>query len=314
MKKIFSRPKQFGEILDLTFQLIKNNFKNLLLILLLFNGPLIIVQAIFQIYSGRGIIRDMAPGENFIEQFINTFGLNDEFINPFETSGNFFIGFLSFLIYPLAFASIYLMIKHIKNNQTFDLKQIVKQAFSHYWSLLGSYLCFIIAAIIIAVIPLTIVITTAVVSFTEGQIIIGILSVLFFFPVLLGILLLITRLAFFFPVTIEESAPGLLPSFRLTKGRTWMTFFLFFILFAVSGVIGSAFEFLVLFLGVSVVYTLMINLLGIFTSIIFFVGYSVIYFDLEVRQSGSDLKQLIDDYHPKTEPIASTGGKQNEFS
>lgn len=309
MKKIFSRPKQFGEILDLTFQLIKNNFKNLLLILLLFNGPLIIVQAIFQIYSGQGIIRDMAPGENLIEQFINTFGLNDEFVNPFETSGSFFISFLSFLIYPLAFASIFLIIKHIKNNQTFDLKQIVKQVFSHFWSLLGSYLCFIIATVIIAVIPLTIVITTAVVSFTEGQIIFGIISVLLFFPVLLGILLLITRLAFFIPVTIEESAPGLLPSFRLTKGRTWMTFFLFFILITVSGVIGSAFEFLVLFLGFSVVYTLIINLLGVFTSLILFVGYSVIYFDLEVRQSGSDLKKLIDDYHPRTETIATTGGK-----
>ena len=301
MEKSFSRPKQFGEILDHVFQLIKNNFGKLFLLVLAFYSPIILLQAFIQISSGQGLIRDLSPGDNFFEQIFNTIADFSEVATPVELSGNFLIGLLNLLIYPLAFASVFLVIKQIKSRQIPDVKQATKEAFSRFWPLLGSYVLFSILIVFITAIPITIVIATAFTSFAADNLVLGILSILMIFPIILGIVLLVTRWIFFIPITIEDSAPGIGASFRLTKGRTWMTFFIFLTLMLVNGTIATAFEFFVLFLGYSVLYVLIINLVSVFTSVIFFVGFSVVYFDLQVRQSGSDLKQMIDEYQPSTE-------------
>lgn len=143
MDNIFSRPKQFGEILDLTFRIIKDHFGKLFLLLLAFNSPVIITQLIVQIMSGRGLIRDVAEGENFIEQFINTYAVTDvELFDQTEITGNLIILLISLFIYPLATATVYLIVKKIKNSQDYELKEIVQQSFKRFWPLLGSYILF----------------------------------------------------------------------------------------------------------------------------------------------------------------------------
>ena len=45
--------------------------------------------------------------------------------------------------------------------------------------------------------------------------------------------------------------------------------------------------------------TLIISLASIFTTMIFSVGFAVMYLDLKVRHDADDLKDLIEDYHVK---------------
>lgn len=297
MEKVFSRPKQFGEILDLTFRIIKDHFGKLFLLLLAFNSPVIITQIIVEIFAGRGLIRDVAAGENFIEQFINTYTVtNDELFNSTELSGNLIVLLISLLIYPVATASVFLIVKRIKNKQSYDLKEVASQSFARFWPLLGSYILFCLVAFFVIAIPVAIIAGLIGISFAMGSILAGVFLILILLVALLGSLLLLTRWSFYLPISLFDQAPGLSESFRLTRGRTWITFGLFITLALITTFIGSAVEGLSLFLGLSVLYTTIISVLGVFTSMIFTVGIAVIYFDLEVRQTGSDLKDMIESY------------------
>ena len=62
MDKKFTTPKDFGEILDHTFQLTKNRFKDLFMILLIFMGPVYLFQAILQLLSGTSFFREVGSG------------------------------------------------------------------------------------------------------------------------------------------------------------------------------------------------------------------------------------------------------------
>ncbi|HHU20326.1 MAG TPA: hypothetical protein GXZ58_08980 [Bacilli bacterium] len=297
MEKVFSRPKQFGEILDLTFRIIKDHFAKLFLLLLAINSPVIIIQVLVQIVAGRGLIRDLAPGENFIEQFINTYTVNnDQLFNTTELSGNFIVMLVSLFVYPIATAVVFLIVKKIKDQQDYELKAVVGESFSRFWPLLGSSILFGIIAFFVIVIPMAILVALIGLSFGMGGILAGIVLIFVLLAALLGILLLVFRWSFYFPITLFDEAPGISASFRLTRGRTWITFGLYITLFLISMFIGSAVEFLSLFLGMSVLYTTILNVVSVFTSMITTVGIAVIYFDLEVRQTGSDLKEMIDAY------------------
>ena len=46
MDERFNRPKGFGEILDLTFSLSKNKFRDFFFISLIFMGPIYLIQAL----------------------------------------------------------------------------------------------------------------------------------------------------------------------------------------------------------------------------------------------------------------------------
>lgn len=296
MEKVFTRPMQFGEILDLTFRIIKDHFAKLFLLLLAINSPVIIIQVLVQIVAGRGLIRDLAPGENFIEQFINTYAVNDELFNTTELSGNLIVTFVSLLVYPIATAAVFLIVKKIKDQQDYELKAVVSDSFSRFWPLLGSSILFGIITFFVVVIPMAIIAALIGLSFGMGGILAGILLIFVLLAALLGSLLLVSRWSFYFPITLFDEAPGISDSFRLTRGRTWITFGLYITLFLITMFIGSAVEFLSLFLGMSVLYTTILNVVSVFTSMIFTVGIAVIYFDLEVRQTGSDLKEMIDSY------------------
>src|SRR5699024_7363586 len=166
MEKMFSKPKRFAEVLDLTFRIIKEQFGKLFLLLLAFYSPIIVTQALIQVFAGRGFIRDLAPGESFFEQIINTTVEMDElFINPAETYGNLLLGLMQLIVVPIATASVILIVKYLKDNQSYEIKTIAKQAFSRFWPLVGSYLLFSIIASITIIIPIAIIGSIAAFSF-----------------------------------------------------------------------------------------------------------------------------------------------------
>ena len=49
-------------------------------------------------------------------------------------------------------------------------------------------------------------------------------------------------------------------------------------------------------LGNSVLLTLIANLVTLITTMIFYVGYGVMYLDLKTRHDGDDIKEMLEDY------------------
>ena len=109
---------------------------------------------------------------------------------------------------------------------------------------------------------------------------------------------LFTKMSLFFAaVTYEKVAPGISKSWRLTKGRFWPTLGLYLVFYILIMITASIINMVMtLILGSSVVASLIYYLVTIVTTLIFFVGYSLLYMDLKVRNEADDLKGMIDSY------------------
>lgn len=298
MNKVFSRPKKFSEILDLTFQVIKRNFSSLFLISLIFIGPITIFQALIQTLAGRSFFRNIESGENFFDTILSTYEFETLMVQPIELIGNVFISIAETAFYPVMIAAIIILVKRVKDQDSFTVKSIVKQAFTRFWPLLGSTLLFSLIIFALIFFPLLIILPLGMITVISDPLSGGILLFLLVVGGGIGLALLLTKWAFFLPALVfDQVAPGLSKSWRLTKGRTWMSLWLLVTLFIIRFVVNVAFETPAMFLGTSVLYFMIVNLVSILSMMIFYVGYAVVYFDLDVRQSGSDLTDMIDDYN-----------------
>ena len=68
-----------------------------------------------------------------------------------------------------------------------------------------------------------------------------------------------------------------------------------------TGIISSAFDGLfTLILGMSVLSTLLSNIVNLFTYLMSFVVYAIVYFDLKLRNEGTDLQRMMEDYRQET--------------
>ncbi|MFK9093606.1 hypothetical protein ACJEBI_19245, partial [Bacillus salipaludis] len=67
----FKKPKGFGEILDHTFSLTKNRFKEFFMISIIFMGPIYLLQAIIQLASGTSFFRQVGTGNDWFEQILS---------------------------------------------------------------------------------------------------------------------------------------------------------------------------------------------------------------------------------------------------
>ncbi|GGM30315.1 hypothetical protein GCM10011351_15570 [Paraliobacillus quinghaiensis] len=304
MSKIrLNEPKRIGEILDLTFQITKKHFSSLFLILFVFMGPVFLIQALTQLMSGRNFFRDLAEGENWIDQMIKTY---DQTANQtavtVETSfvegfGGLFVGLLSLIFYPIASAAIFVLIKRLKDNESYTVGSVIKTAFSRFWPILWSSLLFGLIAFAIIFIPLMVVLTGALVTSMVNPITSIAFILLFLIGGFIGIGLLLTRWGFYLPaVLFDRVAPGLGKSWALTEKRTWKYFWIYIVLGLIMFVFNLAFDVPASFLGVSVLYTIIMNFVALITTLFFTVGHAVMYFDAEVRNTAGDLKGLIDDY------------------
>ncbi|MBM7542081.1 hypothetical protein [Amphibacillus cookii] len=302
MEKLFARPKRFGEILDVTFKLIKEQFGKLFFLLLIFYSPIFVMQIFIQVFSGRGWIRDLEPGQTYVDQIINMVNTEDIVLTPAEIFENVALLALEMLIFPIAVAGVLLIVKRIKDQQDFELKEIIKQPFSRFFPLIGSTLLLGIIAFAMIFVPIFVLTFITLHILMANQAIGLLILFLVFIAVLIGVSLLLVRWGFYLPIVLfDRAAPGLGRSFRLTQGRTWMIFGLFLTLTVISGFMTNMISIAFIFLGNSVLNTILTNLMNIITTMIVSVGYAVIYFDLEIRHTASDLKEMIDDYHTTDE-------------
>ncbi|WHY88837.1 hypothetical protein QNH39_13790 [Neobacillus novalis] len=300
----FNKPKGFGEILDHTFSLSKNRFKDFFLILLIFMGPVYLLQAIMQLVSGTSFFREVGSGNAWFEQILSSFTET----GTIETSGLgadigiIIVGLISAILGPVAEAAILFAIANIRKNEEYTVGSVIKQAFSRFWPMIGSSILFGIITVMIILIPIILVTVTAIFVFQANPVL-GVLgAIVLFLGFAVGIGLLLTRWSFYFAsVVLDKDSPGLDRSWRLSRKRTWELLGLYIVFYLIISAIGFAVQMTFgLFLGNSVLLSLISNLATLITTMIFSVGYAVMYLDLKTRHEGEDLKDMIENYNTKT--------------
>jgi hypothetical protein len=301
LDKKFTTPKGFGEILDHTFSLSKNRFKDFFMILLIFMGPVYLLQAILQLMSGTSFFREVGTGGTWYEQILTSF----EETGTFDSTslgadiGLIVIGLLSAILAPVAEAAILFVINHVRKNEEYTVGSVIKQAFSRFWPMIGSSILFGLICMGIIIIPLGIAGVSGVAVGALVDPVIGILlGIVLFLVFALGVGLLLTRWSFYFgSVVLDKDSPGLGRSWRLSRKRTWVLFGLYIVFYLIisSIVFGVQMTF-GLVLGNSVLLTLITNIVTLFTTMIFSVGYGVMYLDLKTRNDADDLKDMLEDY------------------
>ena len=302
MDSKFKKPKSFGEILDHTFSLSKNRFKEFFMILIVFMGPVYLLQAIIQMATGTSFFRDTGTGGQWYEQILSNL---DSSSGSFDSSslgadiGLIVVGLVSFLLFPVAEAAILFAIQHIKKEEEYTVSSVIKEAFLRFWPMLGSSILFGIMLLGIILIPILIVAFSGATLAAAVHPILGILvGILLFIGFAVGVGLLITRWSFYFgSVVLDKLSPGFARSWRLSKKRTWVLFGLYIVFYLIVSIISFAVQLTFgALLGDSVLLGLISNLASLFTTMIFSVGYGVMYLDLKTRNDSEDLKELIDDY------------------
>lgn len=297
MNHSFEKPKRFGEILDLTFQITKRHFSSLFVILLLFMGPVFLVQALSQVIGGRAFFRNVSSGGNWIDQLINTYDQPVITTTVAEDIGTFIVVLLSILFYPVAYAAVILLVRKVKDGEEYTTKELIKQAFTRFWPLFWSTLLVTIMIIAIIFFPLMLVILIGVTAAFASPILSIVLLILLVIGGIIGFGLLFTRWSFYLPATLfQRVAPGLTASWQLTKGRTWKVFLIYVVLILITLVFNFGIDLFATLLGTSVLYGIIMNMVTLITTIITTVGYAVVYFDAINRNTAGDLKGMIDAY------------------
>jgi hypothetical protein len=296
----FKKPKTFGEILDHTFSLSKNRFSDFFLILLILMGPVYLLQAIIQLFSGVNFFREIGSGEVWFEQILSSF---DETAVP--VAGNIggdiallLAGLFSIILFPVAEAAVLFAVNHIRNNEEYTVQSVIKEAFSRFWPILGSSILFGIIVFGIIIVPIIMVSLTGIFGVMIHPAIGIVFGILLFLGFAVGIGYLLTRWSFYFgSVVLDKESPGFTQSWRLTHKRTWTLMGLYIIFYIIIGTISSALELTFgIFLGNSVLLSIIVNLATILTTMFFTVGYAVMYLDLKIRHGADDLKDMIEDY------------------
>lgn len=297
----FNKPKGFGEILDHTFSISKSRFKDFFRILLLIMGPIYLLEAIVQLASGTSFFRAVGSGGAWYEQMLSSF----EETGTLDSSslgadvGVILVGLISLILGPVAEAAILFAIDHVRRNEEYTVGSVIKQAFSRFWPMIGSSILFGLIVFAIILVPILI-ITLVVVIGVEIHPVISILgAILLFLGCAVGVGLLLTRWSFYFgSVVLDKETPGMARSWRLTKKRTWPLVGLYLVFYLIISSIGFAVQMTFgLFLGNSVLLSIISNIATLFTTLIFTVGYGVMYLDLKLRHDADDLKEMIDDYN-----------------
>jgi hypothetical protein len=304
----FTKPKSFGEILDHTFSLSKDRFKDLFLILLIFMGPVYLIEAIIQLLSGTSFFRAVGSGNGWVEQIISSFN-ETQTIDPNSLAtelkslvGIVIVGFIGALLFPVAEAAVLLVIQRVQKNEEYTIGLMIKQAFSRFLPILGSNILYGLITFGLSVASIILVAFTGGIVSSKNLILGIVLAILLGLGCIVGIVCLLTRWSFYFgSVVLDHQSPGFTRSWRLSRKRTWISIGLYLVFYLITICIDSAVRStFALVLGNSVLLSIIVNIVTLITSLFLYVGYGVMYLDLKTRHDADDLKEMIDDYESTT--------------
>lgn len=312
MDKWVEKPRDFGEILDLTFLVLRKHFAKIFSIMLILTGPILLVQAV-AMYSG-GI--PFLPGGG-----IDTISSFDEFLTTFEATGMeealatvggmelailiITLFLLIIILLPVGMASIIILTGRVKTGEQIEIGSIIKQAFSRFWAMLGGTTVYFLITIGIILVPAIVFpLFFALGAFDFSPLLI-VLSVLLGLGYLFGVVYLLTRWGFYFTALIfEKVSPGLSKSWRLTRGQFWRLLGLYIVLNIIVSIFTTGLQLVsdMIFAG-SIIGYLLYTLVTAISYLIMNVAYAVIYFDLRVRNEGADLQEMVESFERPTDVI-----------
>jgi hypothetical protein len=314
MEKWIEKPRGFGEILDLTFLVIRKQFAKIFLIMLILGGPILLVQAM-AMYSGGMPVLPGSKGESFSSL--------DNFLLSLESSGIdqaiatvggielailiITLALLTIVLLPVALAAIIILTAKVKNGETIEIGPIIKEAFSRFGALLGGTVVYFLIAIGLILVP-SVSIPLLFLIPDVGPLL-GIGGVVVGLAFLFGVAYLLTRWGFYFAaIVFEKVSPGIGKSWRLTKGQFWRLVGLYIVLNIIVSIITFAFQFVsTIFLSGSILGYLFDTLFTALSYVVMNVSYAVVYFDLRVRNEGADLQEMLDSYHQPEDVKISEG-------
>ncbi|MHC0037602.1 hypothetical protein [Pseudoneobacillus sp. C159] len=306
-KKWVEKPRDFGEILDLTFLVLRKQFSKIFLIMLILIGPVLLVQMVAMLSGGIPFLPGGGGREGLstLDRLLN--GISSTgFENILLNLGGIelviliiTLALLGLVLLPTALAATAILTKRVKDEAPIDIGSIIKEAFSRYWALIGGSIVYFLIVLGLIIVP-TLGITFL---FAFGQpnvgagLIVG--TVLFGLAYICGLIYLFTRWGFYFvAIVFENVSPGLSRSWQLTRGHFWRLVGLYIILNIIISIITYALEIVSsLLLANSIIGTLFYTLVTGLTYIIMNIAYAVIYFDLRVRNEGTDLEEMLDNYY-----------------
>jgi hypothetical protein len=310
-KKWVEKPRDFGEILDLTFLVLRKQFSKIFLIMLILTGPVLLVQMVAMFSGGIPFLPGGGGPEGIstLDRFLNGIGSTGIEAVLFNLGGIelailiITLALLGVVLLPTALAATAILTKRVKEEASIDIGSIIKEAFLRYWALIGGSVVYFLIVFGLIMVP-TIIIASL---FAVGQPHIGagtiISMVVFGLAYIFGLIYLFTRWGFYFvAIVFEKVSPGLSRSWQLTRGQFWRLVGLYIILNIIISIITYALEIVNgLFLANSIIGTLLYTLVTGLTYIIMNIAYAVIYFDLRVRNEGTDLEEMLESYYGTNE-------------
>jgi hypothetical protein len=309
MDKWVDKPRSFGEILDLTFLVLRKHFAKIFSIMLILAGPILLVQAMAMFSGGLPFL----PGGG-----ANTFSTFDEFLMTFESTGMtealatvggmelviliITLFLLIIILLPVAMASIMILTGRVKTGEPIEIGSIIKQAFSRFWAMLGGSIVYFLVTFGLIIVPAIIFpLVFALGAFDFGPFLI-VISVLLGLCYLFGVVYLMTRWGFYFTALVfEKVSPGLTRSWRLTRGQFWRLLGLYIVLNIIVSILTTGLQIVSdMVLAGSIIGYLLYTLISAISYLIMNVAYAVIYFDLRVRNDATDLQEMVESFEPTT--------------
>jgi len=304
-------PLSFGEILDVTFRILRQNFAKLFLLMLILVGPVYLLQVIGLISGGMSFL----PGStaqvgltSLLEGFTQSQGPSLGI--PYFVLVLISSLLLIFISLPVSYTSLILAVDQIREEGIVILPTIIRQAFSRYWPLLGGTAVYgllgfalYIGIILIITVYLAVGIGFGSLSGLQSGIPPGLglhilVIILLSIAGICGLIYLMTRWGFYFAATVfEPVSPGIGKSWSLTRNYFWRLFGLYFVVAIINLIISVVLQMAIKFLlGGSVLAFLLTSLVSILVMIMPVIAYAVTYFDLRVRNEGTDLQALLENY------------------
>ncbi|MCP1310669.1 ABC transporter ATP-binding protein [Paenibacillus tyrfis] len=314
----FERPMGIGAILDRSFQIYRKHFTVTFLLMLLFFGPLYLLQnlVLFDVSSVSLLPESGETIADSLDRFAEAGGSGEELRIGLLLFSFLLMPLYMLAVFPAAVSSQLHLVRAVADGASVGFKELLRSSFSRYWPMVGNTLLFglILVGVYTAISTAVVfgVIIVAAVSFGIGagiselgsdpfgsSIVLVVLLVgmylLVGLLVMAGIGFFAIRFGFYLPVVALEGARSSLSrSWKLTKGNFWRIFGIYFVLSIIYSVfMMGTYALLIAVFKLSLLGQLIYIVLTLLITPIYMIPYAVTYFDLRVRNEGADLEQML---------------------
>ncbi|PTL39046.1 hypothetical protein [Alkalicoccus saliphilus] len=266
--------KKVPQLIGETFQASRANVKKSFIILLFVLGPFLLLQAAAAYMQGRSLFVEETAQLNWAAQLNVVLQGEDNLVGePAGVLGSV-IEALSLLVYPFVYASLILFISGWRDGNKLEVKEARTQAMQKYGVSLGALFLF---TVILTAVFLVFLVFLLIMPLYTGWMAEVVFAVFYF-----GFMgLFLSKISLFLGhIVLADTRQGLGfgESWELTRGKTGYVFGFFILLFLIGAGVTFLFQFIIgALLGNSVVGGLVVNFIGLFVTLFYVAGYTVLY-------------------------------------